>query len=73
MLDYHLHLWPHGHRDRTPTLEQLAAYCEKASAAGVREIALTEHLFRFAQADALLRGFWAGEPDPALASRTQAT
>jgi histidinol-phosphatase (PHP family) len=68
VLDYHLHLWPHGRRDSAPTLEQLAAYCEKATAAGVREIAVTEHLFRFAQADALLRGFWADEPDPALAA-----
>jgi histidinol-phosphatase (PHP family) len=68
VLDYHLHLWPHGRRDSAPTLEQLAAYCEKATAAGVREIAVTEHLFRFAQADTLLRGFWADEPDPALAA-----
>ncbi len=30
------------------------------------EIALTEHLFRFVQADRLLRGFWDDEPDAAL-------
>ena len=30
------------------------------------EIALTEHLFRFRQADALLGGFWKDEPDAAL-------
>ena len=35
-------------------------------AAGVTEIALTEHLFRFGQADRLLRGFWDDEPDAAL-------
>ena len=35
-------------------------------AAGITEIALTEHLFRFAQADALLRGFWEDVPDAAL-------
>ena len=68
MLDYHLHLWPHGQRERVPTVGELAAYCERATAAGVREIALTEHLFRFVQADALLRDFWAQEPDPALAA-----
>lgn len=68
MLDYHLHLWPHGERDRQPTLEQVAAYCERAAAAGVHEIALTEHLFRFTQADRLLRGFWDDEPDAALAA-----
>ncbi len=66
MLDYHLHLWPHGQRDTAPTLDQVAAYCERAAAAGVHEIALTEHLFRFAQADRLLRGFWDDEPDTAL-------
>jgi histidinol-phosphatase (PHP family) len=33
----------------------------------VAEIALTEHLFRFVQADALLGGFWDDEPDAALA------
>lgn len=67
MLDYHLHLWPHGERAVGPTLEQLAAYCERATAAGVTEIAVTEHLFRFVQADRLLGGFWDDEPDPALA------
>jgi histidinol-phosphatase (PHP family) len=66
VLDYHLHLWPHGERDTAPTLDQVAAYCERAQAAGVTEIALTEHLFRFAQADRLLRGFWSDEPDTAL-------
>jgi histidinol-phosphatase (PHP family) len=58
MLDYHLHLWPHGERARQPTLDQLAAYCEAAQAQGIEEIALTEHLFRFVQADAPLRGQW---------------
>jgi histidinol-phosphatase (PHP family) len=66
VLDYHLHLWPHGQRDTTPTLENVAAYCERAGAAGVTEIALTEHLFRFAQADRQLRGFWEEEPDAAI-------
>ena len=66
MLDYHLHLWPHGQRETAPTLDQVAAYCERAQANGVTEIALTEHLFRFRQADALLRGFWDDEPVAAL-------
>ncbi|MGH9066515.1 MAG: PHP domain-containing protein [Acidimicrobiales bacterium] len=67
MLDYHLHLWPHGEPARAPGVEELAAYCEKAAAAGVTEIALTEHLFRFVQADRVLHGWWEGEDgDPAL-------
>jgi len=58
MLDYHLHLWPHSERAAPLTVEQLAAYCERAGAAGVTELAVTEHLFRFRQAEALLGGFW---------------
>jgi histidinol-phosphatase (PHP family) len=66
VLDYHLHLWPHGTPSSQPTLDELAAYCERAAAAGVGEIALTEHLFRFRQADAVLAGFWEDDRDPAL-------
>jgi histidinol-phosphatase (PHP family) len=58
VLDYHLHLWEHGPRPLESTLEQLAAYCEHAVGHGVTEIAVTEHLHRFHQADALLRGWW---------------
>jgi len=68
VLDYHLHLWPHGPRPLEATLEQVAAYCQAAQAQGVDEIALTEHLFRFRQADHLLGGWWAGEGDGTLAS-----
>jgi histidinol-phosphatase (PHP family) len=68
MLDYHLHLWPHDERAAPLRLEQLAAYCEQAQAAGVQELAVTEHLFRFRQAESLLGGFWNDESiDPALA------
>ncbi|MGH9089075.1 MAG: PHP domain-containing protein [Acidimicrobiales bacterium] len=66
MLDYHLHLWPHDRRDTPLALDQVAAYCERAAAAGVVEVALTEHLFRFAQAERLVGNFWQGAP-PALA------
>jgi HisJ family histidinol phosphate phosphatase len=66
VLDYHLHLWPHGERDRAVTTEQLAAYCRRAGAVGITEIAVTEHLFRFAQADAVVGKFWDADPDPAL-------
>src|SRR5438105_14330138 len=66
MLDYHLHLWPHGTPASQPTLDELAAYCDAAGAEGVQQIALTEHLFRFVQADTALAGFWEDDPDPAL-------
>jgi len=67
MLDYHLHLWPHGRKATQATVEELAAYCARAAEQGVTEIALTEHLFRFDQADALLGGWWETvDDDPRL-------
>ncbi|HWD53195.1 MAG TPA: PHP domain-containing protein [Acidimicrobiales bacterium] len=66
MLDYHLHLWPHSQSDAEATIEQVAAYCEHAVAHGVTEIALTEHLFRFTQANDLLGGFWNDLPEESL-------
>ena len=65
MLDYHLHLWEHGPRPLESTLEQVADYCERAQAHGVVEIALTEHLHRFRQVDAVLGGWWESEPPSA--------
>jgi histidinol-phosphatase (PHP family) len=58
VLDYHLHLWPHTERSTPLDLEQIGQYCEQAQSVGVSEIALTEHLFRFRDAQALLAGFW---------------
>lgn len=66
MLDYHLHLWEHGPRSLDATLEQVALYCERAGEAGVTEIALTEHFYRFAQAEPLA-GFWNDDPNANLA------
>jgi histidinol-phosphatase (PHP family) len=66
VLDYHLHLWEHGSGPLESTLEQVAAYCAHAAEHGVTEIALTEHLYRFRQADAVLRGWWEDDPDPGL-------
>ena len=69
MIDYHVHLWPHGQRHRPMSVEELAGYCERAAAAGVSEIALTEHLFRFRSARAAVGDWWAAEgSDPALAA-----
>jgi histidinol-phosphatase (PHP family) len=68
VLDYHVHLWPHAER-ADPTeqrLERLAAYCDRAAANGVQELALTEHLFRFTAVRGAVGEFWRSEPDPAL-------
>lgn len=63
MLDYHLHLWPHGQKDKSPTLDELSLYCERAQQNGVQEIAITEHLFRFSQVDKFMGGFFKKYPD----------
>jgi histidinol-phosphatase (PHP family) len=69
VLDYHLHLWPHSESDAPLRLEQVADYCERARAAGVVEVALTEHLFRFVQAWPLVEGLWE-ETEPSAALRS---
>ena len=72
MLDYHLHLWPHSEHETPLRPDQLAEYCARAEAAGVTELAVTEHLFRFRQADALLGGFWDDERTPAALAESMA-
>jgi histidinol-phosphatase (PHP family) len=72
VIDYHLHLWPHGERARQPTVAELTAYCQVASDLGIQEIALTEHLFRFVQADAPLRGVWDDDRQASPALKAQA-
>jgi histidinol-phosphatase (PHP family) len=72
VLDYHLHLWPHSERQTPLNLDQLAAYCEKAQGAGVEELAVTEHLFRFRQAESLLGGFWSDDRVPAALAASMA-
>jgi histidinol-phosphatase (PHP family) len=64
VIDYHLHLWPHGPRpDFGPVeLEQLASYVEQAGRQGVVEIALTEHFYRFHQARSILAGYFRRYP-----------
>jgi histidinol-phosphatase (PHP family) len=63
MLDYHLHLWPHDESTTWLSLDQVAQYCERAAAAGVTELALTEHLHRFTQAADVVGAFWDRAPD----------
>jgi histidinol-phosphatase (PHP family) len=71
VLDYHLHLLPHG-QDGLYRAESVRAYAEAAAAAGVEEICITEHLFRFRQADRLLHGWWDADPDGRLREQTAA-
>jgi histidinol-phosphatase (PHP family) len=67
VIDYHVHLWRHEpHLPLQATVEQLAEYCARAAELGVYELAVTEHTSRFAQFDALVRGWWDSDPNPAL-------
>ena len=50
----------------------MRAYAEAAAALGVEEICITEHLFRFRQADRLLSGWWDADPDGRLREQTAA-
>lgn len=70
MLDYHVHLWPHPVHaaDTDLTVDSLAKYCEAALAAGVTEIALTEHYHRFVQGREVVEAWWANEPNEELSS-----
>lgn len=47
MIDLHTHVWPHEPGTPSPTMEQLAEYCEVAAAKGITQIAITEHSHRF--------------------------
>ncbi len=61
-LDYHMHLAPDGEplRDEHLSVEHLRRYVAAADARGVAVIALTEHVYRFREAEALFdHPFWA--------------
>jgi histidinol-phosphatase (PHP family) len=53
------------------SVDQLAEYCAYATRLGVTELALTEHSSRFAQVDALVRGWWEEDPTPARRAETR--
>ncbi|MGO9911671.1 MAG: PHP domain-containing protein [Acidimicrobiales bacterium] len=60
MIDYHVHLWPHAERadEGELALDRISRYTDQAEAAGVGEIALTEHFFRFVQGRAVVDRWW---------------
>src|SRR5579871_143569 len=71
MLDYHVHLWPHEQRHEPAELrlERLARYCDEAARHGVREIALTEHLFRFVEVQPIAADIFDQGGDRALTAQ----
>lgn len=69
MIDYHVHVWPHGRGTPAPTADVLAGYVARAAERGIERIAVTEHSHRFVQVDAVAAGFWTGD-DRRLATST---
>lgn len=65
MIDYHLHLVPHGGGGRF-SAETVRGYARAAADSGVDEIAVTEHLFRFPDVQDALGAWWESDPDPSL-------
>ena len=78
MGDYHVHLHEHGpytgHGPEPETYPPglIESYVEAAAAAGVEEIAFTEHLYRCVEAAPVLGRFWEGDPRSDLAEMTAA-
>lgn len=66
MLDLHTHVWPHEPGTGTPTYDQLARICETATAAGVAEVAITEHCHRFERIVDEVLPHWVHDGDEAL-------
>lgn len=71
IVDSHVHLQPHGDYV-TVDRALIERYVEHARANGVDRIIISEHLFRFHEAYALLEGWWNDDPDPTLAAMTHA-
>jgi histidinol-phosphatase (PHP family) len=65
VLDYHTHLLRHG-EDGPYRADDVRAYAAAAAARGVEVLAVTEHLFRFRQADRLLGGWWSADANHRL-------
>jgi histidinol-phosphatase (PHP family) len=72
MLDFHMHVWPHGRGTPTPTYDQLARYCEAATAKGIQCIAVTEHSHRFGRIFDEVVPNWRRGDDDAMNSATDA-
>jgi histidinol-phosphatase (PHP family) len=66
MLDLHTHLWPHEPGTRVPSYDELARWYESASAAGVDQVAITEHSHRFEEVARVARQSWTPDGSPGL-------
>src|SRR5262249_35594639 len=66
MLDLHTHLWPHEPGTLLPSYDELARWCDRAAAAGLRQVAITEHCHRFEEIARVARQSWTRDGSPAL-------
>jgi histidinol-phosphatase (PHP family) len=66
MLDMHTHVWPHAPGTPNPTYDRLARICETAVAAGITEVAITEHCHRFKRVIDEVLPHWEHDGDAAL-------
>ncbi len=71
MLDFHTHVWPHQPGTPTPTYDQLAAMCEVAAAAGIGQLAITEHVHRFTRVRREVLCHWEHDGDTELVAATE--
>jgi len=71
-MDFHMHVWSHGPGTPTPTYDQLARYCETATARGIECIAVTEHSHRFTRITEEVVPHWRRGDDRSLNAATDA-
>lgn len=70
MLDMHTHVWPHAPGTPVPTIGQLEEYCAAATAAGITELAITEHCYRFTRIAEDVLPHWERRGSSALQAAT---
>jgi len=78
MTDYHLHLYPHRRGESTPPppddypLSHIEQYVATAAAAGVQEVAFTEHFYRCVESTEALGPFWEQAENATTRGHTEA-
>lgn len=63
MIDYHVHIHPHGESGRYE-LERVRQYCAVAIQRGIDEIGFSEHVFRFVEFRDVVGDWWNDTDDP---------
>lgn len=66
----HTHVWEHKQGTPVPTYDLLARMCESAAEAGITEIAVTEHSYRFTRIRDEVLSHWNHDADPEMVAAT---